>query len=91
MKKKIILWEVSVLPIGATQRKYHVFSSLYKATSWIRVYVMECFEANKSAPLESINISVYSQEKLPKLVDGYLFTKSALYSQLKRESKGAKQ
>ncbi len=85
MKKKIILWEVSILPIGATQRKHHVFSSLYKATSWIRVYVMECLEESKSIPTEPINLSVYNKEKLPKRVDGVLFNKGLLYNQLKRE------
>lgn len=66
------IWQVS-LSIDS-KRKYFHFSSLARATSFIKHYVWDHIEDQGHAPIRSMNVQVYNAQcRLPKIIDGMRF------------------
>ena len=63
------LWQVSIVPIQGVQRKYYVFSSLYKALDFVKIYTLTHIEETGLPSLNSMNIQPYQRGKLPNVID----------------------
>ena len=65
------IWQVSI-NINS-KRKYFYFSSLAKATRFIKTYVADLIDDTGYPPVCSMNIQVYKSCKLPKTIDNMPF------------------
>ena len=67
------IWQVSIIPQDKTEREYHFFSSLSKATVFVKNHVWNFIEEEGFPPVHSMNIKVYKRSKKPKIIDGKEF------------------
>ena len=69
-KKRILLWQVSVVVEG--KRKYYRFTNLRKALRFMDDWIVDHIEETNTYPSQSLNLSVREFEKAPKNIDPVL-------------------